>query len=299
MVIRAVLNDTSNIFLVYVDNVLYSTGPASIAGGLPGVGVRGAPAGNSIAQVQLGPLDRTAPNPVDAATVKVSASSNEVDLQWTAPAQSGVGIASYNIYRDNVLLRTVTTPAVVDTTVQPNTSYTYGIAPVSYHAFSSSTPVSMTTPATAAYSRRTGVRGTGAYWGGMGENIDLMSGNLNFTLPLLQAHGRGGWKVGFNLTYNSQNWRKDSATWNVGQDLGYGYGWKLLAGALTPQYGPGGALSQYQFIDATGAEYRLIFDFAEPDRFIDLALEIGLRERGDPARLILVRGAIAVEHLPH
>jgi len=64
--------------------------------------------------------------------------------------------------------------------------------------------------------------------------------------------------VPFNLTYNSQNWRKDDGgTWNMGQDVGYGYGWKLFAGALTPQYAPGLVLHHYLFTDATGAEYRL------------------------------------------
>jgi hypothetical protein len=29
---------------------------------------------------------------------------------------------------------------------------------------------------------RTGVTSTGSYWGGAGEQIDLLSGNLNFTL---------------------------------------------------------------------------------------------------------------------
>jgi hypothetical protein len=46
--------------------------------------------------------------------------------------------------------------------------------------------------------------------------------------------GRGGWGVGLNLTYNSQNWRSDpGGIWNLGHDVGYGYGWRLLAGAIT------------------------------------------------------------------
>ncbi len=61
------------------------------------------------------------------------------------------------------------------------------------------------------------MRPTGSYWGGGGENIDMRSGNLNFTIPLLKVKGRG-WNVPFNLSYNSQNWRHDSGgTWNLGQ----------------------------------------------------------------------------------
>ena len=55
----------------------------------------------------------------------------------------------------------------------------------------------------------------------MSENIDLLSGNLNFNLPLLKAQSRG-----FGA----------SGQWKHGVDSGYGCGWKLQAGALTPLY---------------------------------------------------------------
>ena len=58
-------------------------------------------------------------------------------------------------------------------------------------------------------------------------------------MPLVKAMGHGGWSVGFNLTYNSQNWRQDpGGTWQLGEDVGYGYGWKLLAGSLLPLMAP-------------------------------------------------------------
>ena len=38
---------------------------------------------------------------------------------------------------------------------------------------------------------------------GSGEQIDMRSGNLNYSIPLLKAMSRGGWSLGFNLTYNS------------------------------------------------------------------------------------------------
>src|SRR5205823_10137826 len=59
--------------------------------------------------------------------------------------------------------------------------------------------------------RRVGVRANGSYWGAAGEQIDMLSGNLNFTLPLLKPQARGGWGVTFALTYNSQIWRQDSS----------------------------------------------------------------------------------------
>src|SRR5207248_1374958 len=81
--------------------------------------------------------------------------------------------------------------------------------------------------------RRTGVRATGSYWGAAGEQIDLNSGNLNFTIPLISAQARGGWAGKFALSYNSQIWKQSSGTVsNLGMDVGYGRGWMLMAGSI-------------------------------------------------------------------
>jgi len=62
----------------------------------------------------------------------------------------------------------------------------------------------VTTPASGSIDAlETGVRPLGSYWGGSGEQIDMRSGNLNYSIPLLKAMSRGGWSLGFNLTYNS------------------------------------------------------------------------------------------------
>jgi len=64
--------------------------------------------------------------------------------------------------------------------------------------------------------------------------------------------------VTFALNYNSANFRKDTAaTWKLGRDSGYGFGWKFLAGSLTPYYSDWLQVHHYQFTDSTGAEYRL------------------------------------------
>ena len=85
----------------------------------------------------------------------------------------------------------------------------------------------------------------------------MASGNLNFTLPLLNVRSRGGWNVPFSLTYNSQVWRYNSnASWVDGKDVGYGWGWKFLAGAITPIWN-NSQLDHYLFTDSTGAEYSL------------------------------------------
>ena len=107
--------------------------------------------------------------------------------------------------------------------------------------------------------RRIGVRPTGAYWGAAGEQIDLVSFNLNFAVPLLKAQTRGGSGVGFMLSYNSQIWRQDSTgTSDLTPDVGYGLGWRLQAGSIAPvSAGTPSKLDHYVFSDATGAQYKL------------------------------------------
>src|SRR5581483_6765710 len=100
---------------------------------------------------------------------------------------------------------------------------------------------------------------TGSYWGGLGEQIDTRSGNLNFSLPLLTALSRGS-NLKLGLSYNSQNLWEDASgsDWNLGQDVGYGYGWKLQIGSLTPYYDAvSGNLSFYLLEESTGAQYHL------------------------------------------
>src|SRR5579862_3178007 len=122
-----------------------------------------------------------------------------------------------------------------------------------------SNTISVTTPpANAIDPRRVGVRPNGSYWGAAGEQIDAMTGNVNYTASLFRAQGRAGTGVSFALNYNSQLWRQDpGGTWKLGEDVGYGFGWKLLAGSLTPVWSGWLALDHYVFVDSTGAEYRL------------------------------------------
>jgi YD repeat-containing protein len=104
---------------------------------------------------------------------------------------------------------------------------------------------------------RIGVRPDGAYWGGGGEQIDMQSGNLNFSIPLFKALGRGAWGVTFALSYNSQMWRNaNGSVWFSGQDLGEGLGWKLQAGSILPVW-LNQVIDHYIYSDATGATYRL------------------------------------------
>jgi RHS repeat-associated protein len=115
-----------------------------------------------------------------------------------------------------------------------------------------------TPPAASVDPRRTGISPTSATWGALGANVDLLSGNVNFNLPLLKAQARGGWGVTFSLNHDTQSWKKEgSVVWNYGRDIGYGHGWKLLAGSVTRYFSGTGVTSHIIFTDSTGTDYRL------------------------------------------
>ena len=76
---------------------------------------------------------------------------------------------------------------------------------------------------------------------------------------LVKPQGRNGVGVPVNLVYNSQNWRQDSGVnWQLGSDVGYGFGWQMLVGSVVPYYAayPNG-VDHYVYTDSTEAQYRL------------------------------------------
>ena len=250
--------------IVYMNgSPLFSLTESAISTGKPGVGQWVAeedPGG--LTNVQFGPFDRTAPTPGSSQSVSSTVFYNEVDLQWQGGFDdaNGTGLRYYEIYRNSALLATASAPVFSDTTVAANTTYTYQVKLTDYHGNTATmSSFQVSTPSTNTRDpRRVGVRGDGAYWGGAGEQIDMRTGNLNFTIPLLHAQSRNGGGATFGLNYNSQNWRYDAAgTWKLGRDVGYGFGWKLLAGSITPYWSNYYTLHHFLFIDSTGAEYRL------------------------------------------
>ncbi|MGD1097747.1 MAG: hypothetical protein ABSB35_37885, partial [Bryobacteraceae bacterium] len=205
---------------VYVNNALVLT--CSGAGGFGNsVGVGWANYGGYPGSPAFGPPDAIAPNPIPASSIGVSAGATYVDLQWPAATDdpNGTGIAFYQILRNGQLLATTTSLSYSDTTVVPATSYSYTISPYDFFLNYASTTINATTqhvqtngpfPSTIPDGRRVGVASTGAYWGAGNEEIDVMSGNVNFSAPILTAMQRNSASVAFKLSYNSQNWRQDS-----------------------------------------------------------------------------------------
>ncbi len=247
----------------YTNGVEYLnwTDPQPLTGN-PGVGGYGMPSGNGVDLVQLGPCDRVAPSSIDSASVQTYATSTMVNLQTAGSSDgaNGIGVEGYRWYRDNVEVATTQTPEWSDAGVTAGSSHTYAVQAEDFHGnLAPLTTFSVPVPANAAVdARQVGVRPTGSYWGGRGEQIDTRSGNLNFTYPLVNAISRG-WSVPLSLSYNSQNWRLDSSgkAWQLGEDTGFGFGWKLQIGSLTPHYSSYYTLAFYQYSDAGGAAYRL------------------------------------------
>ncbi|MCW5980888.1 MAG: hypothetical protein KIT09_22595 [Bryobacteraceae bacterium] len=219
---------------------------------------------SSISQAALGPRDRAAPNPVDLASVAVAAFPNRVDLRWQGVTDdvNGTGVYQYTVYRGTTGLWGFMAweDTISDPGVAAGQSYTYRISPSDFHFTQAAwTDVPVTTPPAGSVDpRRVGVRANGAYWGALGEQIDMLSGNVNYTLPVVKAASRNGRSVLFALSYNSQNWRRDNGNvWKLGSDVGYGFGWRLMAGSIVPYWVNPWTVDHWTFTDATGAEYKL------------------------------------------
>ena len=255
---RAIMRWDGQIAVYFDGTLMAAITDTSITSGQPGIGCSYVQLGG-FTGVSLGPIDHIGPS-INAQSIGTSVFSNHVDIHWTeADDLNGPGIVNYSISRNGTLITDLSTTNFSDTTVAASTSYTYQVSAVDFDLNTASATFTVTTPPSGSIDpRRTGVRPTSTYWGGLGEQIDLLSGNLNYSLPLLRAQGRGGWGIGFNLSYNSENWRQDpGGTWNLGADTGYGYGWKLQAGSLTPYWKDYWDIDHYTFTDATGAQYRL------------------------------------------
>ena len=84
-------------------------------------------AANSSAQSSATP-DISAPTQ-PTQVIKVSAFSTQIDISWSA-ATDNIGVTAYKVYRDGVLLSTVSNSVqnYSDKTVSPNMSYWYGVS---------------------------------------------------------------------------------------------------------------------------------------------------------------------------
>jgi hypothetical protein len=235
MTVRGVMGQ-NGIFLAYVDNwqYIWLGGITGIASGQPGFGVQSAPAGNAISEGDIGHLDTVAPSAPNMASLALSTAPTRVDMQWagTPDDANGTGVAMYGIFRNNTLIDWVINPEYEDNSVSASTSYTYYIIACDFAInCTAGTAFNVTTPPAGSIDpRRVGITALAPMWGGTGENIDVRSGNLNYTIPLVKPVGLGGLSVPINLSYNSQFWRQESGTtWRLLNPTGNGVGWMVQA----------------------------------------------------------------------
>jgi len=261
----------SGLVVTMINGQIYS-GTTSITTGKAGISQHDVPSGNGFGTVTIYTRSHDVPATVQTNTIGTSSFPDKVDFHWTEPTDTtGVGITQHYIVRTDPSNPTGTLffgfdgGNFTDATAAPSTNYQYAIGAISFHGiFGSGAYFPVVTPGPGSIDpRRVGIRPTGAYWGSMGENLDVLSGNLNFTIPLLKAQGRKDSTLSVGLSYNSQIWRHDNGgDWMLGQDVGYGLGWRLSLGSITPFWN--GAyytrIDHYTYTDATGAEYRLYQD---------------------------------------
>ena len=233
----------------------------SLTSGYPGVATTN---GVTLMSAAYREIDRTNPSPPSA--LQTAAWPTVIDVQWTASTDAGSGLTRYLLYKNGTYIASA--PAGTNTYsfggLTSSTSYTFTVVAQDVHLNVSSS-ASVTTSTTAhtpnvpVVPTRLGIHRFSQSWGAgdLGEAVDTMSGNLNFTAPAFSMGLRGGGSIPFAFIYNAQLWRKDgSLVKRLGGDLGYGHGWRLQAGAITPIWN-GSAFSHFVFTDATGAEYNL------------------------------------------
>ncbi|MCC7340221.1 MAG: hypothetical protein IT170_03965, partial [Bryobacterales bacterium] len=275
-VARTNLSGTWKILLhiddVYVGSVIDSTYTSGSR--YPGFGMKDSPVAAYVDEVWHYAIEHGAPdyNTLNSSLLTGS-SPNQILFQWnpttdTAGGSSygASGMSRYELYRDGALRVTVKHQAqtmfFADTGLNPGQTYNYTLRAIDFHGNATDVTRSITTPLTSptvssTLPRRIGVSSLGSTWGAGGENIDLLSGNLNVALPVLSALGRGGYAVPLALHYNSQNWMESSGVGaHYGRYQGAGYGWRLQFGAIRPVL-LGSNLSHYVYEDPTGTEYPL------------------------------------------
>ena len=149
MVLRAISAADGHLGVWLNHWTLISVDDSEVGAGVAGIGVRGAPATNSVSAVDLGQLDRLAPGPLSPADVQVRASASSVELQWPRITDdpNGIGMGIYTVSRDGKEIAQVSraNPVFIDKHVQPGAVYTYEIAAYDMHLNRTSTFVTAAT----------------------------------------------------------------------------------------------------------------------------------------------------------
>ena len=176
-------------------------------------------AGNASSQtdaISVNTGDTTPPS-VPAGLSATAVSSSRIDLSWTASTDN-VGVASYRIYRNSILIATVAGTSYSDSGLAAGTSYTYSVSAVdgAANASSPSAGASATTAAAAGWAG-TVLIGTSATERGHGIAVDG-SGNVfvtGYTTGNLDGQANAGGEDIFLVKYDSagaRQWTRLSGT---------------------------------------------------------------------------------------
>jgi hypothetical protein len=89
--------------------------------------------------------------------------------------------------------------------VEAGKTYDYRLWIVDFHSNLAFVDFSVATaPANSVEPRQIGLPPNVPTYGALGASINLLSGNVNYNLPLIRAQARGGWSVGFSLNHDTQ-----------------------------------------------------------------------------------------------
>ena len=129
-------------------------------------------------------------------------------------------------------------------------------------AASSSVRLSAADTTTPILASATGRSSFGTYWGHSEESINLLSGNLSYTLPLLQLKSRK-LSISLHAAYNSQSWKSGAAqeSSQSGSTLfvrALGAAWQLSLGSIETVTDAGGVVRGYTYTTSTGAVLPLL-----------------------------------------
>ena len=217
------------------------------------------PAGNIISKAEVGSIVHVTPNAIDPTTVATTVLPNQVQMQWKGASEdpSGPGVMMYQIFRaggfdGNYNLN----PGFVDNFISPTTTYVYSIYTFDFH-FNESAPVSVTVKTPPAYAgdrKQIGCPPDRSLLGRRWREHRHAKRESELYGSYRQGNGAWKWGVPFALSFNSQLWRKDYtdnppnyAVWRLGDDVGYGFGWKLQAGSIRPYSSNAGGIAYWLY----------------------------------------------------